>query len=75
MFCIFVQISEAIACARRCRASPLTRWWTQKEYSEKMEGQGDGEALRVADPKKNLCSNQWHYVNKTFYFHFKFDPG
>jgi hypothetical protein len=47
---------EAIACARRCRSSRLTRWWTQKEQSEKMEGQGGVEAQGVADPKKCLYS-------------------
>jgi hypothetical protein len=43
--------SEAIAFIRRCRSSLLTGWWTQKEKSEKMEGQGEGEAQRAADPK------------------------
>jgi hypothetical protein len=46
--------SEAIACARRCRSSRLTGWWTRKEESEKMEGQGGGKAQGVADPKKDF---------------------
>jgi hypothetical protein len=29
--CHATEKSEAIACARRCRSSRLTRWWTQKE--------------------------------------------
>jgi hypothetical protein len=28
--CHAVEKSEAIACARRCRSSQLTRWWTKK---------------------------------------------
>jgi hypothetical protein len=28
--CHATEKSEAIACARRCRSSRLTRWWTQK---------------------------------------------
>jgi hypothetical protein len=30
--------SEAIACARSCRSSWLTRWWTRKDKSEKNGG-------------------------------------
>jgi hypothetical protein len=36
--CHATEKSEAIACARRCRSHRLAGWWTQKEYSEKMEG-------------------------------------
>jgi hypothetical protein len=28
---IGLRSAEAIACARRCRSSQLTGWWTQKE--------------------------------------------
>jgi hypothetical protein len=43
--------SEAVACARRCRLSQITGWWTQKELSEKMDGRGGGgEAQGVAAP-------------------------
>jgi hypothetical protein len=31
MPCHMTEKSEAIACARRCRSSPLTGWWIQKE--------------------------------------------
>jgi hypothetical protein len=41
---ISIEKSEAIACARRCRSSWLTAWWTRKELLEKMEGQEEGEA-------------------------------
>jgi hypothetical protein len=43
--------SEAIACARRCRSSWLTGWWTRKRRIKKMEEQGGEEAQGVADPK------------------------
>jgi hypothetical protein len=33
--CHVTEKSEAIACARSCRSSRLTRWWTQKVLSEK----------------------------------------
>jgi hypothetical protein len=29
--CHVTEKSEAIACARRCRSSQLTEWWTQKD--------------------------------------------
>jgi hypothetical protein len=45
-----IEKSEAIARARRGQSSWLTWLWTQKEYSEKMEDQGGGEAHGVADP-------------------------
>jgi hypothetical protein len=49
--------SEAIACARRCRSSRLTRWWTQKEYSEKWRAEEEEErhkgSLTPPPPKKN----------------------
>jgi hypothetical protein len=33
--CHATEKSEAIACARRCRSSQLTRWWTQKNNQKK----------------------------------------
>jgi hypothetical protein len=32
--CHATEKPEAIACARRCRSSWLTRWWTQKWRAE-----------------------------------------
>jgi hypothetical protein len=34
--------SEAIVCARRCRSSRLTRWWTEKNNREKWRAE-EGE--------------------------------
>jgi hypothetical protein len=53
------ELSEAIACARRCRSSQLTRRWTKKNNRKKMEGRGGGEAQGVADPKKKKCWWKW----------------
>jgi hypothetical protein len=58
----YVVKSEAIACARRCRSSQLTGWWTRKEKYEKIGDQGEGEAQEVADPppqKKCQRSLKW----------------
>jgi hypothetical protein len=49
--------SKAIACAKRCQSSRLTGCWAREEQSEKMEGQGGGEAQGVADPKKT--TTEW----------------
>jgi hypothetical protein len=54
--CHATEKSGAIACARSCRSSWLTGWWTRKEQLEKIKGQGGGEAqkkkltARSADP-------------------------
>jgi hypothetical protein len=55
--CHVTEKSEAIAHARRCRSSRLTRWWTQKRIIRKMEGRGGEEAQGVADPPKKVCHN------------------
>jgi hypothetical protein len=59
---------QTIACARRCRSSWLTGWWTQKEQAEKMEGQGGGEAQGVADPKKVKNESRLRKIRTEFYF-------
>jgi hypothetical protein len=62
-FVPFPQITaplEAIACARSCRSSRLTRWWTQNRIIGIMEGQGGGEAQGVADPPKNIPPLMFH---------------
>jgi hypothetical protein len=46
-YCHATGKSEAIECARRCHSTWLTEWRTGKEQSEKMEGQGGGEAQGV----------------------------
>jgi hypothetical protein len=39
---------------KEIRSSWLTGRWTRKEYSEKMEGQGRGEAQGVSDKKSSF---------------------
>jgi hypothetical protein len=58
--CHETEKSEAIA--RRCRSSRLTGWWTQKELSERMEGQGGGEAQGVADQKNKTKNKKNKYI-------------
>jgi hypothetical protein len=51
--CHATEKSEAIARARRCRSSWLTRRRTKKNNWEKTEDRGGGKAQGVADPKNN----------------------
>jgi hypothetical protein len=49
-----------------CKEMPVilvkTRWWAWKESSEKMEGQGGGEAQGVIDPTKDIVSVYVKYI-------------
>jgi hypothetical protein len=47
------ETSEAIACARRCRSSRLTRWWTQKNNVKKWRAEEAERHKGFADPTKN----------------------
>jgi hypothetical protein len=42
---------EAIACARRCRSSRLTGWWTRKEQSEKWRAEEEEKHEGSLTPK------------------------
>jgi hypothetical protein len=67
--CHATEKSEAIACARRCRPSRLTRWWTKKNNWKKMEGRGGGKAQGVADtppPKKVVLNFDHHPKVRSF---------
>jgi hypothetical protein len=40
--CHAAEKSEAIACARRCRSSRLTRWWIKKINQKKWRAEEEG---------------------------------
>jgi hypothetical protein len=48
--------SEAVACARRCRSSQLTGWWTPKEESEKYRAEVEERHKGSPTPTPNLLS-------------------
>jgi hypothetical protein len=49
--CHATEKSEAIACARRCWSSRLTRWWTQKDQSEQKWRAEEERGTGVTDQK------------------------
>jgi hypothetical protein len=59
--------SEAIACARRCRSSRLTRWWTQKESSEKWRAEEEdrhkGSLTKKAKKSRIVSANFRNHKN------------
>jgi hypothetical protein len=44
--CRATEKSEAIACARRCRSSRLTRWWTKKNNRKKWKAEEEEKGTR-----------------------------
>jgi hypothetical protein len=48
--------SEAIACARRCRSSRLTRWWTKKNNRKKWRAEEEErhKGSLTPPPKKKM---------------------
>jgi hypothetical protein len=52
--CHAVEKSEAIACARRCRSSQLTRWWTKKNNWKKWRAE-------EKDRHKGLLTKKVHF--------------
>jgi hypothetical protein len=46
--------SEAIACARRCQSSLLTRWWTKKNNCKKWRDEEEGRHKGFSDHTKTF---------------------
>jgi hypothetical protein len=57
--CHATEKSEAIACARRCRSSWLTRWWTpknnQKKWRAEEEERHKGSLTQKNQKKGVIC--------------------
>jgi hypothetical protein len=52
LFCHATEKFEAISCARRCRSSRLTRWWTQNNNLKKWRAEEEERHKGLVTPQK-----------------------
>jgi hypothetical protein len=52
--CHAAEKSEAIACARRCWSSQLTRWWTKKNNRKTWRAEEEERHMGSLTPKKEV---------------------